>query len=131
MAPLLRALLLLCGSLLLLRLDHLLSRSFPLRLLLLTLNLSLVLRTGRLSYLLTLSLGRGAFCGPLIRLLTSQVLQLLACVPIAVSCLLGQIGHLPLTRLVGGNIARLVCCRRRGSSLIGNFEFLSSRAIAN
>ena len=107
-------LLLLCCALLLLRLQHLLSRRFLLRLLLLTLRLALVLLTKWLPHLLALRLCVSAFGLPFSHLLLPQVLQLLASIPISARGLFRKVRHLSLTCLFCRNVGRLRSLRRRG-----------------
>jgi hypothetical protein len=104
-------------ALLLLRLNHLLSRSLTLRLLLLPLHLFLILLTRRLANLLALRLDICAFRRSLIHLLFAQILQLLTRVLVAPGRLSRQIGYLALARLISSDIA-LICLRRSGRALI-------------
>ena len=107
--------LLLCGrSLLLLRLNHLLSVSFPLRLLLLTLNLSLP--ANLLAHRLALRLLRGGV-RRLIQWLIPQLAQLLSRIAIASRCLSRQIRDLLFTRLLRRDVG-LGRRRRSCGSLI-------------
>jgi hypothetical protein len=90
-------------ALLLLRRDHLLPRSFSLRLLLLTKCSALrLLLLHRLRYALSLSLSRNTRAGGCLRRhwLLPQLLQLLSRISITTRGLSREIRHLPLTRLL-------------------------------
>ena len=92
------------------------SRSFPLRLLLLTHQLSVVLRTSRLTNPLSFCLDSRTLGCSLVQLLSAQFLHLLSRVSIAARSLSGQISHLPFTRLLCHKVWLLD--RRRGGALI-------------
>ena len=77
------------------------------RLLLLTHPLSLVLRASWLAHPLPLGLNRCTLSCALARLLSPQLLHLLASVSVAPRRLSCQVGHLPLARLLGGKVGLL------------------------
>ena len=89
------------------------SGSFPLRLLLLTHHLSLVLR---LAHPLTLRLHSCTLSCSLVQLLFAQLLHLLARVSVAARSLFGQISHLSFPRLLCRKVWLL--SRGRGCALI-------------
>ena len=129
--PLDLRLLLGCRASLLLTLDHLLSSSFPRRLLLLTQS---VLRLHLLTHALALRLlSRRAFSTLLFELLSAQIVELCSRTSITTTCLARQIRHLALSLLFGGDVgrvvyARLLRCRR---SFISELERLISRPVGN
>jgi hypothetical protein len=118
-----------CRALLLLRLNHLLPRSFTLGLLLLPLHLFLVLGPNRLAHYLALGLHVWAFSRALVRLLFAQVLQLLTRVLITSRGLFRQVRYLSLPLLLSSNIRWLGHLRWSGRTLIRHLQLLVSNAI--
>jgi len=110
-------------ALLLLRLNCLLSLSFTL----LPLKLSLILRPSGLPNRLALCLHTRAWQCSRIYLLPAQLLHLLTSVAVAMSCLSGELSHLALARLLGRDVRLLSCLARGRCSLIRDLQVLSSR----
>jgi len=62
-----------------------------------------------------------------IYLLPLQFLHLLTRVAISMSCLSGEVSHLSLARLLGGDVRWLRCLPRSRRTLIRDLQVLSSR----
>ena len=113
-----------CRALRLLLLQWLLSLSFTL----LALQLSLILSPRRLRHRLALGLNAcaGQRSGCRIKL-PPQFLHLLTGVAVSVRCLPGEISYLPFASLLSADV-RLLSCRPRSSrALVRDLQVLSSR----